>query len=47
MMPCEIIKIVKGVLSEAEQVLGFLVLQRVGLDRNTEGEDGAASLCDG
>lgn len=43
-MPREIIEVVESVLGESEEILGFLLLKRVRLDRDAEWENGTACL---
>ena len=40
----EVVEVVKGMLGEANEVLGLLLLQVVGLDGDAQREDGTASL---
>jgi len=43
-VPGKVIEVVEGMLGESEEVLGLLVLQRIGLDRDAQREDGTARL---
>ena len=44
MVPREIVKVIEGVLSETEEVLSLLLLERVGLYRDAEGKDRTTCL---
>lgn len=43
-VPREVVQIVEGMLGESKQVLGLLLLERVGLDGYAQGEDGTTGL---
>jgi len=44
MVPGEIIKVVKGMLGQSQEILGLLLLEGVGLYGDAQREDGAACL---